>query len=250
MAITADLKKDTSRLFKGGGFIWIAEYAAAKTLLTPYCTLEFDCAIGATSLDSYGALQADFGAGAGALDVDIFGASPDLNKTYSGLADATGIFTMTTPFVASAHSKWATMRKYIATTAYATTDFKCLGHLAEEGSAFGDKTESEDVYNEELDNIKTLFGKRTVTLNPKLLQAGREELTFLLTECREKEYAMLYAVKLSSPLGKGRQYWAFPRVCIVPDLELTMGAELRKISVQIKVLKDDVSGEYYKLYQG
>lgn len=238
---TADLQKDTSRIFKGGGYLWLIDYDAAKLLLKPYATVKTQANAGSSSVEVYSASTVDFGA-SGTLIFNVCGGAT-FTRAFSGLV--ANVFTTVTP-LPSTLVVGAKLAFYSASV-YAEASYKNVGHLAEEGTRFLPTVETEDVHNEQGDLVQVLFGKDSFQFQTNLLQSSKEELDFIFTESRDQFYAARYVVKLKN---KGHQFWLFPKVQIVPMAEPVFGNQKRILAMTVKVLKDSVSGESWRLYEG
>lgn len=242
MTISADLKRLATRIFKGGGELWLVEYDISKVLLTPHATVKNDYAAEVTSIEVHKALIADWGT-SGTLQLNVCDAGSVFTELYNGLS--ANVFDLVNT-LDQAISKGCRVRKSIANL-YVESTFKHAGHLAEEGTRISDAVESEDVHNEAGDQVQTLFGKETFGVVTNLLQTSKEELEFLLSECRDKYYAARYVVPIRN---QGNQFWLFPKVQIVPMTETTFGNVKRMLPVTIKVLLDSVSGKTWELWEG
>ena len=90
---TANLMKDASRIFKGGGQLWVVDYSAASQLLIPYATVKEQALASTSSVEVYGASTADFGT-SGVLIFNVCGGST-FTRGYNNLV--ANVFTLITP---------------------------------------------------------------------------------------------------------------------------------------------------------
>jgi hypothetical protein len=244
---TADLKDAPDRNYMGGGKLYLQPYDATKEPFLPYCTLKTDVTSGAgktlTAWYANGGTGArDFVAGAGALDIDIFGANAESNKAYTGLsANAFAGVTLVSDHLAD-----AVLRKYNA-NAYLPANYRCLGRLDAEGSDFDASKSVVEVTDEEGELVASHGGKRAATLTCNLLQLSDEEIDFLDNEVDGMEHHGIYVMDGGT---KGHQFLVIRRCVIIPGVKWKSGAETpRKTPVVIKILKDG-QNRLFKTFTG
>jgi hypothetical protein len=244
---TADLKDDPSRNYMGGGLLYLQPYDATKEPNIPLCTLKADVTLGSgktlTAWYANGGTGArDFATPSGNLDIDIFGASPEANKAYTGLtANAFAGVTL-----ASDHLAGAILRKYAA-NAYGAANYRCLGRLDAEGSDLDASKSIVKVKDENGELAASHGGSREATLTCNLLQTSDEEIDFLDQEVDGMEHHGIYVVNGGA---KGHQFYVIRRCVIIPGVKIKFGADTpRKTAVVLSLLKDGTN-RLFKTYTG
>lgn len=239
MAISADLKLDTTRVQGGGGKLYIAPYNSTKNPYQPHCTVEAAIAASGTSLDCYAAATADFGS-SGFIDIDIFGASPDDNNAFSGLSSNT--FTVTA--VGGAHAARSIVKKYSASD-YSLDEFKALGYLG--GTGLEKSGQDTDVYDEENNLIAALTGNKTTQISTVIQQVMKAELDFFFKEAESNLYCLKYVV----PRGSlGSLIIVAKQVQILSNPNVRFGAgEVSQLNATLKFIKED-GYDLFTVYQG
>lgn len=118
------------------------------------------------------------------------------------------------------------------------------GYLAEEGTDFVDNEEVEDVRDETGTVVKSRRNNRSVQITAKLMQTGKDEVDFINTN-RLVPLQAYYTVITED--GATEQQWHFPKVELVPQIELTFGNALRILNVLMNVVKADSETDYYTI---
>lgn len=237
MAIGALLARNNTKVQGGGGLIYVAQYNAAKTPYKALATIKTAYASG-TSLVCYD--DRDFSA-SGALNVDIFGASPETNEAYTGSTG--GVFTLSGA-LAGSHSVRAIVQEY-SSDLYAPSDWKCIGSLG--GSSLPKSGQNTDVFDEMDELIGTLTGQKAVQLDTTVLQAMKDEIDFFYKEAEDDLYALMYVIPrktLGSLFIVGKQV----QILSTPSTAFQSG-QTSSISASFKFIKDG-DDDSFVTYQG
>lgn len=117
-----------------------------------------------------------------------------------------------------------------------------MGYLAEDGTQFTDETESEEVRDETGELLKILEKNRAVKIITALLQTGKDEIDYINNN-RDTDLQAYYEVSVED--GAKTQKWHFPKVRIIPKIDLTFNTSVRKLPIEIHVLKKDAGTDYY-----
>ena len=237
MAISALLAKDTTKVQGGGGLLYVAEHDAAKTPYGALATVKTPYTTG-TSLVCYD--DRDFSA-SGALNVDIFGASPETNQTFNSVSS--GTFTLASG-LAGGHAARAIVQEYAANL-YAPSAWKCLGYLG--GSSMPKSGQNTDVFSEEDELIATLTGQKAVQLDTVIQQAMKDEIDFFYKEAEDGLYALMYVVPRKT-LGSLFIVANMVQILSTPNTQFQSN-QVSAISASIKFIKNG-DEELFMAYQG
>ncbi|MDD5087196.1 MAG: hypothetical protein PHI18_00155 [bacterium] len=246
MSIVADLELNEDRVHRGGGKLYLVEYASTKEPYCDHASLKANAAAEAVKLSTYGAVAAagyvkqPFGA-SGTLDIDIFAQDAAAEqKAFSALS--ANDFTISA--LTTARTIGAVVKLNDADD-YALTAWLCAGALA--GTKFRDSAGVEYSFDEENIQRAIHLGNREIELQTTLMQVSKAEMDFILHEARDKYFAAKYVV----PMGVlGKKIVVMRKVRIVPEVEIPFeGGADSVIPVRLGII---TVGTYrpYEIYEG